>query len=486
MEEKTKKGLIIGGSVAAAVLLIGGITAGIMLGGSKVQNTISSNDFGIGAFSNLESFNNDGFNNGVLRASTEYLNDYKNNDSYNVNKEKSKLEQRTSGYDDSGISYVDPLIDYFSSNDIIISAGFQVANAINGEAGFDGVFSNKDGADTKFANSSDKAFVLMDDTSLSAKYNNAASVSFAAEGAGYMSSTIAYIYTQYDAAINHKGESKYTPNIVMWGGKGFDTVYDYMSGFAQGIKDLNTAYAGKTINGNEIKNVTLWSGGDTLDTEITTSNTSGTSKGVETWYTNGFTSDETNTTEGGAVAKAKSDNAINNEASVIFAVAGGNTSIAEKELINSSDSTTKLLGVDSDATIPSAAKDDLYLASAQKNLIKGGQIALWGMDDFDNDGIRNFVDDIDANDDVGKQIKDHESSWKDTTASGPGLQLRGTAENGGVGVIFGSDASAGMNSDLAKAMEWAGIANEEALHTLIDDFADGVTIDAANPEFVSS
>lgn len=124
------------------------------------------------------------------------------------------------------------LEDYFIDNDIVISAGFQVANAIGGEdlaavngypTGVTGLFERN----RSLANSNTKAFVLMDDATLSQLYTNAASVSFAAEGAGYMAGLAAAAYTAADiqnriaseieegAGSTTTADSYGTGNIVM-------------------------------------------------------------------------------------------------------------------------------------------------------------------------------------------------------------------------------------------------------------------------------
>lgn len=513
MEEKTKKGLIIGGSVAAVVILAGGITLGVVLGGAnKAKNTISANDYGIAAFANLESFDNDGFNNGVKKAAENYIGYYNGessfskDDSYFNFKDKKTVEKYVSHYSDDGREYVPMLTDHFSSNDIIISAGFQVGGAITGQLavdetnpGFNGVFTKADGTDTSFANSKDKAFVLMDDEGLASTYENTASVSFAAEGSGYASAAVAYAYTFYDAVTNHKTETGYTPNIVMWGGKSFPTVYDYMSGFAQGISDLNGIYADsfKNINSEWTKGVTLWSGGsnESKDNEISAENSYGTSTNTDTWYTDGF--DAVTGTTDGDLADVKTTNAVNANASVVFPIAGGNTTVAEANLVKNG-STTKLLGVDADATLASTA-DDLYIASAEKNLALGGSIALWAMDDYDNDGVRNIdEDDVNANDQVGQYLttpqdgaaKSLLEQWQvDKSTAGTdfkGTGLRGTADNGGAGVIVGSEQQDGTELTLFKADGKTNLTQEELIKWVKDFLASGSSkgIENADRQFV--
>lgn len=495
MEENTKKGLIIGGSIAAVVLLAGGITLGVVLGGKNaVENTISNNDYGIGAFSNLGSFTEDGFNNGVLTSAQNYLAHYENNSTYSDDfPERTKLDQKTSAYSDDGHEYVDMLIEYFDSNDIIISAGFQVSGALMGSAGdadgngaFDGVFTKKDGTTTDYANSNDKAFVLLDDTALAATYSNAASISFAAEGAGYLSGIAAAVYTEYDVNVNTKDNA----NIVMWGGLPFNTVYDFMSGFAQAINESNATQLWGSMTTGTYEDITLWSGGDAGETKITAANTYGTADDKGTWYSWGF--DAATSTDDGALAQNKTKNAIDSGASIVFPVAGGNSGIAESTLASATDTTTKMVGVDSDATLAST-NDDLYIGTAQKNLVTGGQLGLWAMDDFDGDGIRNFEDEVSADDAYGLEITatdgDFETWYQDGTI---GAQFRGDINNGGVAFQFGSQTSADMNSDLADAIAYVlggdAADAEQTLNDFLDAQAEAVAaaggVESADANFI--
>ncbi len=443
---ENKKGLVIGGSILGVVIIGLAIGLGVGLSAPWLKKD-DTNAMGIGAFSNLESFDNDGFNNGVKVSAQEYLEGQSKEYAKPYHWRK-KLDLQTSQYSDDGHEYVDMMNDYYGSNDIIISAGFQVAGAITGAApaedgstsGFDGVFTTKDGKNTEYANSKKKSVVMMDDAYLSTLYTNAASVSFAAEGAGYLSAMAAGIYTTWDSEVND-GSNK----IVMWGGLPFPTVYDYMSGFAQGITDFNENF-GTTIE--------LYNG--VSKDEYNTIGTDNDSKW--TWFSGGF--DATTGTPSGDSAKARTDWAMENNASIVFPIAGGNTTVAENELVAAGDITTKLIGVDSDYTM-SSSNDDLYIGSAQKNLVEGGQLALWGIDDFDGDGERNYEEtEIDANDEYGLE---HEAEYKDWIALGEesvgaeniqGIQLRGDLGNGGAGYIYGDAASAGMNADFAKAEEY--------------------------------
>ncbi len=460
MEQNTKKNLIFGGSVAAAALI--GLGAGLGIGfgtsggsSNSVDNNIehAANTKGIGAFSNLESFDNDGFNYGVRQSTIEYL----DGQTTSGVEEQYTYETKTSQYSDDGAIYVDMIEDYYSTNDIIISAGFQVANAItgadadyDGTTDFGGVFTDIDGNDTEFANSDSKAFVLMDDSLLSTNYDNAASISFAAEGAGYMAGIAASAYTQYDATTNEKEN----PNIVMWGGNSFNTVYDFMSGFEQAVTDYTTA------TGFEI---TLWSGGTDANTTDTTGFTADTQTDSKHWYTWGFDADVA--TEDGALAQTKTNNALANGASVVFPVAGGNTTVAENAIAGAGSTTTRIMGVDADSTL-SASHPELFLGTAEKNLTVGGQYGLWAMDDFNHNGVRNYEEveitgvdgyiTLNPTDTYFAENSSNMTEWYETGVASitgatiEGVQLRGDAANGGVGFLVGG--TRGGNTDLVTAI----------------------------------
>ncbi len=402
----------------------------------------------IGAFANLDSFDHDGFNGGVKAAASAY----NNGDWASVN-------QQTSLYSSDGAIYVDLLNELFNKSDIIISAGFQVANAVTGLPGqFDGVFTDRDGHDTSFANSKDKSFVLLDDTSLGNRYSNAASVSYAAEGAGFLAGLGGAIYTEYDAYVNKKE----TANIVMWGGMPFDTVVSFLAGFAQAISWTNETYASVS----NFKPITLWSGGQRPTEKIKESNSYGTITDANTWFTTGFES--SSLTPDGKSAKIKTQNAIDAGASIVFPVAGGNTTIAEATLA-SQKSSTKLIGVDADVTLTSD-HDELYIGTAAKNLVDGGQLALWSMDDDDDDGLRNYED--------SDSVKSDEyNNWLNTSTNDKGVELQGSIENGGVSFIYDEGQDSGINNDFQTAIMTIFGKNDPAeAKVAFEEFLDNATL----------
>ncbi len=455
-----------------------------------------ANALGVGAFANLDSFDNDGFNHGVKTSYIKYLTTYGSGEGTEADgahkamtaEEAEKYfgeHSRTSNYSDDGHEYVEMFNQFFTTNSIAVSAGFQVANAFNGMGGaFDGVFTDKTGTNTDLANHNNAAIVLLDDASLAASYNNAASISFAAEGAGFLAAIGAAVYTQYDAEVNNIE----IPNIVMWGGMPFPTVYDFMSGFAQGITDANTWGESQEW----YKEITLWNGGlkknDTIEDTAVYGDASNEAD-ANAWYTKGFSA-ATGVADGD-IAKVKTTNAIKADASVVFPIAGGNTSIAEAEIAKNSGTHTRMMGVDADSSL-SAQKPELYLGTAEKNLEMGGYLGLWAMDDADDDGERNF-NDSDAT------APDEYAAWNPDTTTG--VQLHGDIDNGGVGFNYvnggimvegETDISKGYSLDLVEAWKFVAEkttwdATAEGFEALLAEAQDKTgTIEAADSQFTAA
>ncbi len=484
MEQNTKKNLIFGGSIAAAALI--GLGAGLGIGfgtaggsNNSSETQLAANVKGIGAFANLESFDNDGFNYGVRKAALEY------EEGNTANGEQFTVEEKTSQYSDDGAIYVDMLEDYYATNDIIISAGFQVANALMGvEGSFGGLYTDANGNDTSFANSRSKSIVLMDEDALAQNYTNAASISFAAEGAGYMAGLAAAAYTQYDVESRSETEG----NIVMWGGENFPPIISFLAGFEQAINEYNAAETGVHI--------TLWSGGTEGD-QTPDGFTSETQKDSEHWYTWGFNADTS--TLDGELARTKTINAMNAGASIVFPVAGGNTTVVEDTIAEAGNDRTKIIGVDADATL-SAHHPELFLGTAEKNLTVGGQYGLWAMDDFDRDGQRNYEEAMmrgadayvaqNPEDTYFSTHRDDIVSWHEAGVESiggaeneVGVILTGTAENGGVGFMLGGETE---DLDTTWIEEFAtsfGFTTLDEMESGISSIATEATINSTSDTF---
>ncbi len=363
-------------------------------------------------------------------------------------------------FDDEGISYERDIASIYANGttDTILTYGDKTSVGFEnvwGEASVDGQYA-----------------VVVDNSTLGAQYENAVSITYAAEGAGFLAGIAAAAYTIGDSIINDIE----TPNIVMWGGKNYATVYSFMSGFAQAIEQVNLIDG--VEDGGDI-NITLWSGGGYGDNEINEGNTYGTTdeSDASTWYTFGF--DPVGETESAKLAEEKTRNAFENDASIIFPIAGGNIGVAIDYLSSFTDSHTKIIGTDTDRTTDYVDNADLIIGSATKNIIVGGFL---GMAALDEELSTTYKTDIDAWD---ASIK-YEAK---------GTVLEATGINGGVGFTYlnqeGVDSTSGMNADFVEALIAAGITDSPSnaandLQLLLDSqLTLAGDIDAANPAFTT-
>lgn len=498
-----KKGLIIGGSIAAVVLIGAAIGIGIAAGGQKSVEELNG-IHEITFFSNFPGYQNNGFNNSPHEGSVRYERDYLQNPANTSDTDKEVGMVQTSTYDDTGQQYVQEIADAYNQGaEKIVSAGFQVANSLIGgdENGlpdltfvdFGGVWGKPD-VEGNVEGHENEYFALLDDTLMGSVYANGISVNFHAEGAGYLASLPAALYTTWNTNKLNEGKTEgdanwVTPNIVMWGGIGYNTVYSFMSGFAQGITEFNTYAASDETDAYE--EITLWSGYDETSDSVYGSTPVDSTEDV--WYSGGFTADS------GAVdgqsAISRTNNAIAQSASVVFPIAGGNTAIA-LDILSGNTKGTKVIGVDTDNTIDYDAYSDLILGSATKSLELSTYYSLWAMDDFDNDGIVNGKEGaVDPADPMAEEAEAFLSDWAYSTDDYTdvlGQAYTGTMENGGVGFTFvnanNGNGQEGMNIDLLQAMIDLDIATDEAeaisiLETQFES-AKSTTVEAADDAFV--
>ncbi len=346
-------------------------------------------------------------------------------------------------FDDEGISYERDFASIFANGitDTILTYGDKTS------VGFENAWGESSVAG-QYA-------VVVDNSTLGAEYENAVSITYAAEGAGFLAGIAAAAYTIGDSILNDIE----TPNIVMWGGKNYATVYSFMSGFAQAIEQVN-AIDGDPEGGDI--NITLWSGGGYGDETINEGNTYGTTDEADasTWYTFGF--DGVGTSESAKLADQKTINAVKNDASIIFPIAGGNIGVAIDYLSTLPDSHTKIIGTDTDRTTDYVDNADLIIGSATKNIIVGGFL---GMAVLDEDLSTTYATDI--------------AAWDASTKyEAKGTVLEATGVNGGVGFTYlnqeGVDTISGMNADFVEALIAAGIATDattakDDLQTLLDE-----------------
>jgi len=148
----------------------------------------------------------------------------------------------TIAYSDDGSSYVNELSRIYDLGaDTIISSGFNVAGSFSGvagEGGFKGLY------DKGYA---DKNVVMIDDNSLSSMNENAISINFKSQDAGFIAGVIASVYVTYGSEIFNLN-----PSVAVWGGLAYSTVFDWLSGLEQGINWFNYQILGFDLNGNEL------------------------------------------------------------------------------------------------------------------------------------------------------------------------------------------------------------------------------------------
>ncbi len=410
-----------------------------------------------GSYEDIMFFSSDNYKtNGFDRAAYKSLVAFANAKGQDPSSYSAKI---TSKYDDTGENYKSEILDlYHSGVKTIITSGFQVANTFMGSdysnvtfVDYEGIWGtpNEDGSVNGFE---DNYIILLDDGLLGQTYKNAISVQFAAEGAGYLAGYIASLYTIADSIVNEK-----TPNIVMWGGSNFPTVYSYMSGFAQAITEVNESTFYESFG---LEDIILWSGGDFSDRKISNANSYSTSDVLDatTWYTFGFNGPDG--TQNAKIAKQKTKNALDAGASVIFPIAGGNIAIVLDAISQSKSTTTKAIGVDTDATIDFESTSQYLLGSATKSLTLSGAIALGSLDD-----------------DLKPVVADTMSAWAEVSPDNKGIVMTGTLLNHGVGFTFynenkSADGGPGMNEDLLNALMF--LSTESTLIDEINNEDEGV------------
>ncbi len=90
-------------------------------------------------------------------------------------------------------------------------------------------------------------FVLLDHAEFFSQTDTTVSFGFTSNQAGFLAGVAASIFAIY--------ENKDEPYVSTWGGMALDTVYDWMSGFEQGINWFNYAILGYDLYGDEIINM---------------------------------------------------------------------------------------------------------------------------------------------------------------------------------------------------------------------------------------
>lgn len=487
----TKRNLFVAGSIAASVLFAGAFTANTTHEATQAivsQRTTASessldldttgsltagNYSDVMFWSNMPDYTANGFNLASYQAVLAYQNETAGDLGY----------VQTASYDDTGEGYAKEILATYANQkaegnetQTILTSGFQVANTYMGSdyadltyVDYDGIWGQAE-ADGSVKGHESEYIVLLDDNLLGSTYKNAVSVQYAAEGAGFSAGIAASLYTIGNAAsdedLNNGTPENYgddNQNIVMWGGFNYPTVYSFMSGFAQAVTWVNGQIP-------EMAHITLWSGGDYSDKTISEANTYGTSDAVDanTWYTwgfNGGTGTASNDPADVKLARQKTENAVKAGASIVFPIAGGQTGTALSYIAgqDTTDVTTRVIGVDTDNTVDYAANADLIIGSATKSLVDGGFLGLASL-----------------NEELSTTYATEIAAW-DTSADvdAKGTVLTGTIENGGVGFTYANTngAALGINSDLAAAINTitGGAGAADAIATLDEAISSAIS-----------
>ena len=366
----------------------------------------------------------------------------------------------TASYSDDGSSYVHELSNIYDLGaDTIISSGFNVAGSFAGvpgkpkDGGFKGLYD--EGYD-------DKKVVMVDDNSLSAINQNAISINFKSQDAGFIAGVVASVYTTYAAEVFNLN-----PSAAVWGGLAYSTVFDWLSGLEQGINWFNYQILGFDLDGNPLDSSltvdkisdlkdnsadtlnlhgTTLNGHKIIDEKIAINNAGniivdystppdeGSNDGVNfdaetSFYTGGFGFDPNDQASGSnAAIKIKKINSDSGKDSIVFPVAGGQTM---ETLANLSDgSKTMAMGVDSDAEAASPNYGDNILGSATKNIVRAANFGTWYSQNKES-----TIEEQIAYNDGTMSAKEFIDTWtpKEGYDDISGTQFVGTFKNKGVG-----------------------------------------------------
>lgn len=408
-----------------------------------------------------------GFNDSVYRGSYEYSK-YKN-EKLKIKSEIGVTNSFRWSMDNS--AYIDDQFginaQYLAGAKTVVSSGFNVA------AAFEEIYTNEPGfTDQDFARNGWQSIVL-DDSMLAMTHRSATSVFYNSADAGFLAGLAASIYTLDTAIHDFIADGTYNDDIVIWGGSSFNTVYEIMSGFEQGINYFNYKILGVDVNGTtydesadtlglinklsvdiseEIADGLDMTNGFDLTPDYTTSfETNNTLYDVDTtpdawmneWYSGNF--DSGIETDAGKMAISRTKEAMANGTSILFPVAGGQyldvTTTLEGGYGDAHSDNTMLIGVDVDGTASDPEGAEYYLGSAIKNLVDSTSLAIWSSDDSINKSKEATFGGISTTDFM-TPVTESELGWKVEELNGAkpsGNLYKGTYQNGGVGFVQGTD-----------------------------------------------
>ncbi len=476
--------------ILSLLVLIAGIATGVISGIDKVYMSWGNREvtfYSQKPFSNYGDENffaepsiDGGFNDSVYKGSYEYSK-YKND----TLKQKSTIGITQSiTWDNDADSYINDLwgldAGYKAGAKKIVSSGFNISEAYNTLYEKDG-FHDEDFAKNGWSS------IIIDDNQNAVNHESATSVTFDSADAGFLAGIAASVYTTYNLDLNYQNwtidadKVKYIDDVVTWGGWPLPTVYDWLSGFEQGVNYFNYAIFGIDVYGNEHakdgttlglstqswypKNflsdgLDLTNGYDltpdyTKDFSIDNENLSlinSLEAQRQSWYTTSF--DGELSTNGGKFAKDRADRAVNRNISTIFPVAGGQTITAVEEVARFDDGTlpTRVIGVDVDGTKTSDDKNisEHYLGSATKSLQTATSLSLWATDEEaqnKRDKYTPTFNGVSGSDFVSLNSEENEKGWRIEEYNGQtvkGNLFEGTYQNGGVGFTKGLLNSSGI------------------------------------------
>ena len=184
-----KKGIIVGGSIAALVLLGVAIAAGVALGSKSGNGGVQRVTF----FSNEDYYEDKGFNEATYDGVANW--GEKTGESIGI-------QTSDSGYSDSGEDYIDQFKDMYGKGaDIIVSSGFNVAGilgTLNYDTGELEVDENQLSDEFDSGEYSEKSFILIDDNDLIAAGANShsSSIYFESEQSGYLAGLAAGVFRE--------------------------------------------------------------------------------------------------------------------------------------------------------------------------------------------------------------------------------------------------------------------------------------------------
>ncbi len=320
--------------------------------------------------------NDKGFNQLLLEGANEFALEYE--ESYGEKLEVGKITPKEIDNITEYRSIIKYAFDY--GTDYIVTVGYNLLDSLLGVMDYTNYWYAPGGImfDEEYK---DKYFAVIDDaTHSSGIARNVLSVRFESVQGGFLAGVSAALYsTSIESYI-----------VSTFGGAQYGTVFDWMSGFEQGVNWFNYSVLGYDIHGEKVNSsaslydsefsnnyVVITNGKNTINYENEVSQDS-----ANKWYTGSF-----NLGEGTQMASSQ----IDANSSVIFPVAGAQTLDAINMISSSTKSDyIKVMGVDSNASLAYPDFSDIILGSATKNIEVASSIMLW----YGNKFISEYGQDI--------------------------------------------------------------------------------------------